>query len=141
MVRVGCGGLGGGAMGQEKGVTVTRIHPAIAAQAMAGMERLDPRGMTTPDDIKGMCEGGQCFALSGAADAVYVLVVKNGVAWVQAAKGAGQIDCTEALDAVLTEQARGLNALAMQTARPGLVRKLKKRGWAVTGWIMRKGLQ
>lgn len=128
-------------MGQKEGLTVTRIHPDIAALALASMEHLDPRGMTTADDIKSMCEGGQCFALTGAADAVYVLNVRNGVAWVEAAKGGGQIDLTHALDSVLTEQAKGLKALGMQTARPGLVRKLKKHGWCVTGWIMRKGLQ
>lgn len=141
MVRVGGGIPGGGAMGQEKGVTVERIHPAIAAQALAGMEELDPRGMTGADDIKRMCELGQCFALSGDVQAVYVLVIRNGVAWVQAAKGAGTVDCTDALEVAVTDQARGLKAMATQTARPGLVRKLKKRGWSVTGWIMQKGLQ
>jgi hypothetical protein len=52
------------------------------------------------------------------------------------------VDMTAILDHVVTQGATdtGCKAIAFQTARPGLVRKLTKRGFRVTGWVMRKDL-
>lgn len=117
------------------------IAAAEAAQRLAGCEDLDPRGLCGPGDIAAMCEQGLCFALDGAADAVYVLQVRNGVVWVDAAKGGGGlVSALAALDAVVTAQAEGLKAIALQTARPGMVKELERRGFRVTGWILKKDL-
>lgn len=96
--------------------------------------------MTSPADVLAMCERGRCFELSGAASAVYVLSMRNGVVWVDALRGSGDADVTAVADAVMTAQAEGFDAIALQTRRPGLVRKLKRRGYSVTGWVMRKEL-
>ena len=119
---------------------VRAIAPDEAAQALAGCEGLDPRGLTSAADLIAMTKRGQCYALSGAVNAVYVITVRNGVAWVDALKGDGA-DATAAVDAVLTAQAAGLDAIALQTKRRGLVRKLQRHGYSVTGWVMRKELQ
>lgn len=128
-------------MGEGKALTVRRIDPAMAARMLAGMEGLDPCGMLTPEGIGELCKGGQCFELAGAVDAVYVVRVENGVAWIDAVRGTGRVDCTAVVDQLVTEMAQGLRCVGMQTARPGLVRKLTRRGWRVTGWVMRKELQ
>lgn len=113
-----------------------------AARALVGLDRLDPTGMAGPDDVGPLCAAGRCFALSGAAQAVYVLTVRNGVVWVDGLKGAsGQVDVFEALDAIVTEQAQGARSIALQTKRRGLVAALKPRGYRVSGWILTKELQ
>lgn len=122
-------------------MSVQRLPGHEAARRLAGMERLDPRGLCGPGDIEAMCEQGQCFAVAGMVDAVYVLNVRNGVVWVDAIKGSGTIDVTTTLDAIVSEQAKGLNAIACQTPLRGMVRKLERRGFRVTGWILRKELQ
>lgn len=93
-------------------------------------------------DLEVMAERGQCFELSGdQASAVYVLTVRNCVCWVDALKGSGTVDLVELVDGVLTAQAEGLQAIALQTKRPGLVKKLQRHGYRVTGWVMRKELK
>jgi hypothetical protein len=121
-------------------VRICEISPADAARALAGLEELDPRGMTTPQDLEAMTQRGRCFAILGEAGAVYVMHVRNGVCWVDAAKASGEIDMTQLLDTVITAQAAGLRAVACQTKRPGLVKKLERHGWKVSGWVMRKEL-
>jgi len=121
---------------------VRRLAPTEAARALAGCEQLDPRGLCTPADIAAMCERGQCFGIEGAAQAVYVLQVRNGVVWVDALKGDGAgVDLVQLVDNVLNEQARGARAIGLQTARRGLVKQLQRRGYAITGWIMKRDLQ
>lgn len=123
-------------------LTVRAIAAAAAAARLAGCERLEPSGLLGPGDLEGLCERGQCFEIEGAASAVYVLTVHNGVVWVDALKGeSGQVDVLEALDAVVTAQAAGGRAIAFQTKRRGLVAALKTRGYRVSGWILKKDLQ
>jgi hypothetical protein len=123
-------------------LTVRAIDAGTAARALAGMESLDPRGLSEPGDLVQMVKEGQCYELAGdLVRAVYVLHIRNQCAWVEAAKGSGPLDLAGVLDEVITEQASGLSSLGCQTARPGLVRKLKRRGWRVSGWVMRKDLQ
>lgn len=129
-------------MAEPQGLTLREIAPAAAAAALAGLEQLDPRGLMAPGDVQDLARAGRCFELAGdQAGAVYVLQVRNGVAWVDALKGAGGVDWVELIDGVVTAQAEGLSAIGLQTARPGLVRKLQARGYRVTGWVMRKELQ
>jgi hypothetical protein len=120
-------------------LTLREVSAEQAARAFAGLAHLDPSGRTAPGDD--VTAGGRCFELAGeGVRAIYVLSVANGCAWVQAARGEGAPDLSALLDGVITAQAEGLRAIACQTARPGLVKKLRSRGWRVAGWIMRKEL-
>ena len=125
-------------------IEVRAIAAPQAAHDLAGLARLDPRGMLSDADIPAMCDRGQCFELvatDGRARAVYVLEVHNGVAWISALAGAGQgMDICKVFDGVTTHQAAGLHRLAFQTARPGLVRKMSGLGYRITGWIMAKDI-
>jgi len=127
-------------MDQAQGLTIWAMSPEDAMDKLGDMTQLDPRGAMTMDDMRALVEGGRCFGMSGAANAVWVLRDMGAVCWVDALRGAGSVDVTDIADRVITEQARGFEALAMQTARPGLRRKLERRGWRVTGWVMRKDL-
>lgn len=123
-------------------IEVRPIPAPQAAHQLVGLARLDPRGMLSDADIPAMCDRGECFELvaaDGRLRAVYVLEVRNGVAWVSALAGSGQgLDVCQVFDGVTTRQAAGLQRLAFQTARPGLVRKMSGFGYRVTGWIMVK---
>lgn len=125
-------------------IHVTPIAPAAAAADLAGLHGLDPRGVMRPADVAPMCQAGQCFELVGeGARAVYVVrVLGDGVAWIDAAHGqAGPgVDLVEAIDAAVSAQAAGLRRVALQTARPGMVRKLRRLGYSVDGWILGKAL-
>ena len=127
---------------EAKGLIARPISAYAAALALSGLEGLDPSGLMVADDIPRMTKSGQCFEVVGeAANAVYVLTVRNGVVWVDAVKGEGDLDVTALLDGVITAQAQGLEAIGLQTARRGLVKKLQRHGYRVTGWVMRKDLQ
>lgn len=122
-------------------MTLRAIAAHEAATRLAELPARDPRGLDTAADLIAACQAGQCFALDGDdVDAVYVVHVRNGTAWIQAAAGSGSADLTALIDGVATAQAEGLQALGCQTARPGLVRKLTRRGWRVTGWVLRKNI-
>lgn len=124
---------------------VAPIAPELAAVDLAGLHILDPRGVMRAADVAGMCQRGRCFSLQGeGARAVYVVRVLGDVAWIDAAHGAapaGGVDLVDAIDAAITEQATGLRRVALQTGRPGLVRKLRRLGYQVDGWILGKALR
>lgn len=123
-------------------MSVRAIGAAEAARRLAGCERREPSGLFGPGDIEATCERGQCFEIDGAASAVYVLTVHNGVVWIDALKGSsGQVDVIAAVDEVVTAQATGARSIACQTKRRGLVAALTKRGFRVSGWILKKELQ
>jgi hypothetical protein len=127
---------------RQEALTLRAIPAEEAAAALVHCESLDPRGVMTPGDVWRMAQAGQCFALEGGqAAAVYVVRVVNDVVWVDAVRGAGDADVTELVDRVLTRQAEGCRAIALQTKRRGLVRKLQRHGYSVTGWVMRKELE
>lgn len=130
-------------------MNVRTIPASEAAQRLVGFHRLDPRGMAQPDDVHAMTAAGRCYALEHeGAEAVMVLGVRDGCVWVDALIGAGPVDITAMVDELLTKRAaeQGVRELGCQTMRPGLVRKLKARGWRVVGelpagWSLRKELQ
>lgn len=128
-------------MDGSQALSVRPIAAAEAARRLAGVAELDPSGITlSADDL---VRHGQAFAIDGdAGSAVFVVVVRNGCAFVTAAKGAGRIDMTQVLDRVVTRGATndGCTSIGLQTARPGLVRKLSARGFRVTGWVMKKDI-
>lgn len=95
-----------------------------------------------PSDMKAMTRAGQCFAATAAdSQAVYIVKVKNGVAWIDACKGFGALNWSALLLPIIEAQAKGCASVAFQTARPGLVRQAKKQGYTVTGWILKKSIQ
>lgn len=123
-------------------IELSRLEPGLAAALLVGCERLDPSGMFCAADLLPMTQAGQCFAATADhAQAVYVVQVKNGVAWISAAKGTGPIDWSAVLLPTIEAQSAGAASVAFQTARRGLVRKAQKQGYEVTGWIMKKHLQ
>ena len=125
----------------EKEVVLSRLEPDLCAGLLAGIASRDPSGRTSERDLTALTHRGQCFAATAAqAQAVYVLQVENGVAWIAAAKGAGAVPWTDLLLPVIESQAQGCAAVAFQTARPGLVRMAKRQGYTVTGWILKKAL-
>lgn len=122
---------------------VVRLSPADAAQALAGVEKRDPRGITTAQDMAHFTQRGECFAIQvPGAQLAYILTVENGQAWVQAAQASsGQFDFEKILSPIIEAQARGVcHSVAFQTARRGLVRKAQRQGYRVTGWILKKDI-
>lgn len=122
-------------------IELSRLEPGLAAALLVGCERLDPSGLCSAADLLPMAQAGQCFAATAEkAQAVYIVQVQNGVAWISATKGAGPVDWSALLLPVIEAQAAGAAAVGFQTARRGLVRKAQKQGYEVTGWILKKPL-
>lgn len=114
----------------------------MAAQLLAGSEHLDPSGRTARRDLGALAASGDCFAATAdKSQAVYIVRVDNGVAWIAAAKGAGDTDWTATLLPIIEAQAKGCASVAFQTRRRGLVRRAEKQGYKVAGWILKKELQ
>lgn len=63
------------------------------------------------------------------------------VAWIRAAGGASGVDLTRLLVPAIEGQATGAMQLAIHTRRAGLVRKLLKQGYEITGVTLRKALK
>lgn len=130
-------------MADPKALTIRALTPDQAAPRLAGVAELDPSGLA--HDARQIARAGKCFAIEGEdGEAVYVVKVARGQAWIVAAQGRGQIDMTEVIDLAISEQAKrtpGTHSMGCQTARRGLVKKLTAKGWRVTGWILRKDIQ
>lgn len=123
-------------------ISISKLDSHSTALLLVGCESLDPCGMVTAQDIKRMTESGQCFAAKAEhSQAVYVLKIVNGVAWISACKGAGPVKWREVLLPIIEEQAKGLIAVGFQTKSKGLVKAAQAQGYEVTGWIMRKRIQ
>lgn len=126
----------------EKTLYLSRLEPDLAAALLVGVDALDPSGMSTPASLQDTARHGQCYAATtDNGQAVYVVRIENGVAWVDACKGSGPTDWPSILFPVIEAQAKGLRAVGFQTKRPGLVRKAQKQGYSIAGWIMKKELQ
>lgn len=78
---------------------------------------------------------------TGATVGAYVLEVSGAEVWVTAAAGRAAADLCTVLDAATTIQAQAFEAVMFRTARPGLVRKARARGFEVSEYIMRKVVQ
>ena len=127
-------------MDQE--IYLSRLEPQLAAQLLAGCEQLDPAGLCEAQDLPGMAASGHCFAATAPqGQAVYIIKVKNGIAWIDACKGFGPVKWADVLLPVIEAQAKGLSAVAFQTKRPALIAKAIKKGYTVEGVIMRKSIQ
>lgn len=123
-------------------IRLSKLDAHTAAALLGSVPALDPSGMSTPASLIDTAHGGECFAATSdtGGQAVYVVRVENGVAWVDACQGTGATDWSATLLTIIEKQAHGLKAVGFQTARPGLVRKAKKQGYRVAGWIMKKEL-
>lgn len=119
-------------------IDVRRIPPEAAARALAGLSRLDARGLMTEADILAMCQQEDCRRVVGAqGSAVVVSFEQNGVLWVDAAKAEGaSVRLTDLLDDLLTES--GAQSIAFMTQRRGLVRRALARGYRVAGFVLKK---
>lgn len=118
-------------------MSLRQIPPEQAAQALQGLEALDPRGLMQAADLLAMCRNSRCLQLdTEGGNAVVVVTERNGVVWVNAAAGSAPACLTSAITQALSES--GARSIAFQTARPGLVRKAERLGYRVTGYIMRR---
>lgn len=119
---------------------LSAIDSGMAALLLAGLGRLDPSG-TTSGELHQLTASGQCFAATaGTGQAVYVVKVSNGVAWISACKGDGPVKWQNVLLPVIERQAKGCSAVAFQTKRRGLVKAAQAQGYEITGWILKKKL-
>lgn len=113
----------------------------MTAGLLAGFERMDASSRAGPSDIDAMTKRGQCFAAtSDNAQSIYVLQVDNGICWVNAMQGRGNLDWIAHILPIIEAQAKGCKAVGFETKRRGLVKKAQKQGYRVTGWILKKDL-
>lgn len=124
-------------------LAIAPITPEAAYRFLGPIEARDPRGITRSADVRAGCESGLCFGLTlgDQSRGVYVLAVQAGQAYIRWARGVGPLDLTRTVLPVIEQQVAGLDSLAFQTARPGLVRKAQAQGYEVAGWILRKKLK
>jgi len=95
------------------------------------------------------CQGAECFMVEGeggkimAAYAVSVSQHSGGrVAWVCAAGSVARgPDLTASILPVIEQQAAGAEQVAITTRRRGLVKKLVRQGYEITGITLRKRIQ
>lgn len=88
--------------------------------------------------------GGECIEMRTEQGAcVAVLRVKGDVLWIDGAASIGGAGITEAGMELAEAIARraGCREVAFETARPGLVRKTKKGGYSVAGYVMKKAIR
>lgn len=97
----------------------------------------------TPAAVAAICQAGECFQVAGEQlHAVYVVAMQNGVAWITALQGeSGGADVVGLVDQLVSAQAQGHKAIALQTMRRGLVRRLERHGYQVAGWVLKKDLK
>lgn len=126
-------------------VLLSPLAPELAAQRLAGMSALDPSGLSSEAGLLAKLRDKACLLATtedGASQAVYVLRLQNGTAWVDFARGFGPLDWVAVLGPVIEAQTSGeARRVAFQTERPGLVRKAKRQGYRVRGWILEKDMQ
>lgn len=125
-------------------VHLSKLEPDLAAQLLVGIEQRDPLGRLQRHELPQRTRNAACLLATsedGTSQAVYVIRVENGVAFVDFAKGHGALDWTAILGPVIEAQTKGVRRVAFQTARRGLVRKALKQGYQVRGWILAKDMQ
>lgn len=131
--------------------TVVDVSPVDPAQVLEHLGRADclksSGGTVTAAEI---CRAGTTFKVQaeGKTIAAYNLQMawhdNARVAWVMAAGGHNpRIDITATVTPAIEAQARawGATEVALNTRRPGLIRKMKKQGFVVTSVTMRKKIQ
>lgn len=109
-------------------VTAGEVAPLLAPAA---------RYATTDETLPGLTACGRCFVIEadGRPVAGYVLQRQGDECYVLAFAGAAQLDLTGLLARLIEAQAAGLDSIAFQTRRPGLVRKAARLGYRVAGRV------
>lgn len=96
------------------------------------------------------CQGSECFAVHEGDILVMAYALRRvqheggAVTWITAAAGNRPgLDLTRSAIPAIEQQAKDANTqqVAITTRRPGLIRKLKKQGYAITGVTLRKTLE
>lgn len=132
----------------EAGEVIT-VEPATLERVLPFFARLGTAKTSTSmqlETAQETCRGGVCFAVTqGGQDvAGYSLTAhdfdRGRVLWVNGAGGAAGFDLTQTIMPVIEAQARdsGAAQVAYITKRRGLIAKLEKQGYTVTGVVMRK---
>ncbi len=130
-------------------MNVLPVDPAKVSQHLGRMDV--PRCDTSAGAVTSaqLCQEGFTFDVQsgGASVGAYNLQIEDApgarVAWVTAFGGQlDGVDLTATVEPAIQAQARALGAqqIAMQTKRRGLIRKLQKLGYEVTGVTLRKRL-
>ena len=117
--------------------------PVVRAASLADVR--DLLALAEKDDVQrvGLDEvltGCIFFMLDAPGNRLgYALKPVGRELWIQAAGGEGAADLTSAGLTVIEGQAVGLfESVGFQTRRAGLVRKAKKLGYIIDGYILRK---
>lgn len=107
--------------------------------AAAGLA--DPAGWTTPE---GIAAAGEAFSLTvGDQSGVFVLEKRGARMWVSGAGAVKTVNLAEpGLQVIAAAAGRaGCSSVGFQTGRAGLVRRAKKQGFRVVGFIMEKNIK
>lgn len=94
--------------------------------------------------IEDLCAGSECFLVESDCGPVgaYALKICGPVVWLMAAGGKVRgIDLTAAIVPAIERQAAGADQVAITTKRRGLVKKLLRQGYLITGVTLRKKLK
>lgn len=120
---------------------IQRISAAHAALLLAGVDRLDPAGLSTPESLRAACMNSHCFSVTGRGGYLVVAVrLVNGCAWVEAIKGVGPVNWCGVMHELLPELFPTAESMAFQTKRRGLEARALACGWKRAGVIMRASL-
>lgn len=124
------------------------IRPAGFAQVRGLLELAQQRGDHTGGalSIEEACHGATTWAVEdgeGRIVMAYAMRAAGGACWITAAGGgANGVDLVRSVLPVMERQAKALGCqqMAITTKRRGLMRKLKKQGFAESAVTMRKEL-
>lgn len=119
-------------------ISIKPVTAGQAAQVLADAGIVDPAGLDTPASI---AAAGHAFELVTPDGAGVFVASKNGATlWIHGAGSTGSHGIIRDGMALCESMAMqvGCSRVAFQTARPGLVKIAKKRGYRVAGFILEK---
>lgn len=122
-------------MGQ---IQIQEVTADQAAQALARAGVIDPRGENSPADI---ARGGACLRVrTDNGDCFIVARVQGDTLWMDGAASDRSEGLAPLLGLLAQESARnaGCKRVKFETARPGLVRLARRRGWRFAAFVMEK---
>ncbi|ELW9447688.1 hypothetical protein QZM43_09755 [Burkholderia orbicola] len=127
-------------------VSVREVGAPVARPLLARVDEFDTTGGV--DSVESMTAAGRCFVITqdGRDVAAYVLQRQGSECFVLAAAGTVDFDLTAFGLALIEAHACGLDSVAFQTRRPGLIRKASRLGYRIAGRVtngvvMRKELK
>jgi hypothetical protein len=125
-------------------VFITPMSRREAAPWLKPHVGLDPTGRSAQNDFDGL--SGQHYQAKHQATGkicIYSVDEKNGVAWVNSMAGesAEKLDFFSLIEPIIRVQYSHCESIRFQTMRRGLVKKAEKKGYQVSGWILKKNLE